>query len=239
MIQSELFKITRHRTPWVIAAVYTVMVLIAPMYFLIKPPDDAGAYLETATAVFGVAGLLLAPVFGAWVVGNEYRHGTLRRVLAIDARRGRLLGTKTVLGLSTMVAGLAAVAGVSFVASVGVAAIHGDSLVTDGVLRTFLGGAFIAVVTGALAFALSIILRSDTYAMLGALAAMIVVGPLASLIPTVGSYTPAAVTGQIAERIEDSAASGDLSLITAVAVLVATLAALAAGSTQLFATRDV
>ena len=103
MIRSEGFKIAKHRTPWVLTAVYCALVLAGPAYFIVKPPQDAGFYLEAVTAVFAVVGLLLAPIFGAWLVGNEYRHGTLRRVLAVDARRGRLLATKAVLGLASTV----------------------------------------------------------------------------------------------------------------------------------------
>ena len=64
-----------------------------------------------------VIGLLLAPIFGAWLVGHEYRQGTLRRVLAVDARRNRLLATK---------AGLGVVANLSGVGDLTVDGISGD-----------------------------------------------------------------------------------------------------------------
>lgn len=239
MIQSELFKITRHRTPWVIAGIHLALTLIAPIYYLIRRPSDAGDYLSTTVGVFGLSGVLLAAVIGAWFVGNEFRHGTLRRVVAVDARRGRLLATKAGLGLATTLAGYITIGALGAGAAWLAAAAHGDSLVTTLVFRDSLGTGLITLVTAIIAFALSVILRSDTYAMLGSITVMIVLGPLAALIPTVGDYTPYAVTLQLSERIIDASATGPLSLSTAIATLVGTIAVLAAGSTRLFATRDI
>ena len=239
MLRSELFKITRHRTPWVVGAVYAALVLAGPAYFVVKQPQDATLYLEVMTSVFAVAGLLLAPILGAWIVGNEYRHGILRRVLAVDARRGRLLITKALLGLGTTAIGLAAIAGIGVVGAAGAAAVHGDSLALDGVFRSLLGGGFVALIAGAIAFGLSVVLRSDTYAMIGSLALMVVFGPILMLIPTVGNYTPFALTSQISERIEDANAVGALGLGTAVATLAGMLAVLSIGASRLFAARDI
>jgi ABC-type transport system involved in multi-copper enzyme maturation permease subunit len=239
MIRSELFKITRHRTPWVLVVIYSLAVLAAPGYYLFKRPESTADYLDTVTGVFTVAGLLVAPIFGAWMVGNEYRHGTLRRVLAVDARRGRLLATKAALGLATALAALTTVAGIGFTGAAAVAAVHGDSLVTDDVIRLFVGSGFIALVSGVIAFTLSVVLRNDTYAMLGTLAVMVVFGPLLSAIPKVGNYTPSAVSTQVADSIQGIESSGALSLSTAVLTLVLTLGAASIAASRCFAIRDV
>lgn len=239
MIRSELFKITRHRTPWVISIVYSLFVLAGPIYFMFKQPAEASTYLETVTAIYAVAGLLLVPIFGAWIVGNEYRHGTMRRVLAVDARRGKLLRTKAALGFGSALAALTAVGGIGIGGAALAAARHGDSLVLDGVVRSLASGAFIALVSGVIAFGLSIILRSDTYAMLGSLGVMVVFGPLLVLIPTVGKYTPFAVSADIAERIEDASSTGAISLAAASATLGITLAVIGIAGSRLFATRDI
>lgn len=239
MLRSETFKIAKHRTPWVLAAVYSALVLAAPAFFVVRPPQDTGSYLEAVTAVFAVVGLLIAPIFGAWLVGNEYRHGTLRRVLAVDARRGRLLATKAALGLGATVLALAVVAGIGLAGAAGAAAVHGDSLVTDGLFRSFVSGGFVTLVAGVIAFGLSVAFRSDTYAMLGSLSLMVVFGPILMFIPTVGKYTPFAVTSQISERIEDASAVGELGLGTAIGTLAAMLLVLSITASQLFVSRDV
>ncbi len=239
MISSEIFKITRHRTPWAIAGMHLALTLIAPIYYVFKRPADEGDYLSTSIAVFGVSGLLFAAVLGAWFVGNEYRHGTLRRVLAVDARRGRLLATKAGLGLATWAASYVLVgllgAGAAWLA----ATVNGDGVVTTMVLREAAGPALGALVTGAMAFALSTILRSDTYAMLGAVTVMIVLGPLAAGIPTVGDYTLYAVTLQLGDWMLDSSIQTPISVGAAAGTLMATLAVLGAGSARLFINRDV
>jgi ABC-type transport system involved in multi-copper enzyme maturation permease subunit len=239
MIRSELFKITHHRTPWVIGIVYAALVLIPSVYFIFKAPSSADQYLEVTSDVFGIAGLLLSAVFGAWVVGNEYRHGTMRRVVAIDARRGRLLATKAALSLGVGTIGLAAIVALGIGASTLVAGLHGDTLVFDGMWRTLAGTGFINIVTAMIAFALSVILMSDTYAMIGTLGVMVVFGPLVQLIPRIGSYTPWAVSLQISERIGQVDAIAPIALTTAILTLAATLAAAGIASARLFATRDI
>ena len=118
MTRPELFKLTHHRTPWVLAGALTLFTLAAPAWYAFRGPTDPSLYLETMTGVFGLAAALLAAVFGAWIVGHEYRQGTLRRVVASDARRGRLLAVKAMVGAGAFAVVTAVVAGLGVGAKV-------------------------------------------------------------------------------------------------------------------------
>ena len=238
MIRTELFKLRTHRTPWVLFTILIVSLCVAPIYFAIKPPNDAAAVTDAFLGVSGILAPLLAAVFGGWIVGHEFRQGTLRRVLGNDARRGRLIATKATIGLTALVAGMSLVVGVGALASAVSAASFGKTIVWDGVLRDVLSGGFFAVVTAAVAFGLSILLRSDTYAMLGALGLMIIVGPLLTLVPTVGKYTPSALANDVTAWISGT---GELvvTIVPAALGLAASIAALIAAATVAFQRRDI
>lgn len=238
MIRTELFKLRTHRTPWVLLAILTVSVVIAPIYFAIRNPEDPQEIIAPLTGVFIVLGPLLGAVFGGWIVGHEFRQGTLRRVLGNDARRGRLIATKGAVGLVASVIGMSLAVGTGALASIASAASFSETIVWDGVAREIASGGFLGLVTIALAFGFSILLRSDTYAMLGALALIIIVGPLLSLIPRVGKYVPSALANDVSAWI---AGSDDLvvSIVPASLGLAASLAVIIGGAAATFQRRDI
>ena len=238
MIRTELFKLRHLRTPSVLLGTLTASLLIAPVYYAIRNPADVSDLTATFTGVFQIVAALLAAVFGGWLVGHEFRQGTLRRVLGSDARRGRLIATKAGVGLVTLVAGLAVAAGVGALATVASAASFGETVVWDGVLREVLGGGFIPLVIAAISFGLSIVLRSDTYAMLGSLGLMIIVGPLLSLIPTVGKYMPSQLAADVAAWISN-VDEAVVSIVPASLVLAGTIGALGVVAATTFQRRDV
>lgn len=239
MIRTEVFKLRTHRTPWVLLAILTAALAVAPIYYAFKNPAEASALIDTFVGVFGVLTPLLAAVFGGWIVGHEFRQGTLRRVLGNDARRGRLIATKAAVGLSSLAAGMAAAAGLGAAASAISARSFGASLEWDGIVREMLGAGFLAVVVAAIAFGLSIVLRSDTYAMLGALGMMIIVGPLISLIPTVGKYSPSALANDVTAWIAESGAELTVAIVPASLGLAASIGVLTTAAMVTFNRRDV
>ncbi len=238
MIHTELFKLRTHRTPWVLLAVLTVSLVVAPIYFVFRNPADPQQLLEPLTGVFLIMAPLLGAVFGGWICGHEFRQGTLRRVLGTDARRGRLIAAKAAVGLVAAVAGLAFAFGVGALASIGSAATFGETLDWDGVLRDVASGGFLGLITAALAFGFSVLLRSDTYAILGSLGLIIIVGPLLSLIPRVGKYVPSALANDVSAWI---AGSDELvvSIVPASLGLAASLALVGAAAVVTFQRRDV
>ncbi|MFK8024079.1 MAG: ABC transporter permease [Ilumatobacter sp.] len=238
MIRTELFKLRTHRTPWVLLAILTASLVIAPIYYAIKEPTAVAAVIDTYVGVFGVVAPLLGTVLGGWIVGHEFRQGTLRRVLGSDARRARLIATKAAVGLAAVTTGMAIAAGVGAAASAASVASFGGTITWDGILRDLLSGGFLTLLTAAIAFSLSILLRSDTYAMLGAIGIMTIVGPLLTLIPTIGKYTPSALGNDVSSWI----AGGDdlvVSIAPASLGIAATIGALVTAATATFQRRDV
>lgn len=238
MTRTELFKLRTHRTPWVLLAALVTFLSIAPIYFAIKNPADTASVTEAYLGVAGIMAPLLGAVFGGWIIGHEFRQGTLRRVLGSDARRGRLIATKAIIGLIAATAGMAIAMGIGALASAASVASFDGTLDWDGVFRSVLGGGVFALITAAIAFALSILLRSDTYAMLGSLAIMLIVGPLLSGIPTVGKYTPWALTIDVTTWISGPGELG-VSIVPASLGLAASIAAVAATATVTFCRRDI
>lgn len=238
MIRTELFKLRTHRTPWVLFAILAVSLCVAPIYFAIKNPADTADVTEAYLAVAGIMTPLLGAVFGGWLVGHEFRQGTLRRVLGNDARRGRLIATKATIGLVAATVAMSVAAGIGALASVASVASYGDSIEWDGVFRQLLGGGAFALVTAAISFALSILLRNDTYAMLGSLGVMLILGPLLAIIPTVGKYTPWALTVDVTTWISGPGELG-VSIGTASLGLAACIAAVSAVAMQTFHRRDI
>lgn len=238
MIRTELFKLRTHRTPWVLLTTLVVSLCIAPIYFAIKNPARTTVFTDAYLGVAGIMTPLLGAVFGGWMIGHEFRQGTLRRVLGNDARRGRLIATKAVIGLAAATTALSIAAGVGALASAASVASFGETIEWDGVFRNILGGGAFALITAAIAFALSIVLRSDTYAMLGALAVMLIVGPLLAAIPTVGKYTPWALTADVTTWISGPGELG-VAIVPASLGLAASIGALTAAAIVMFHRSDI
>lgn len=239
MTRTELFKVRTHRTPWVLLATLTLSLVVAPIYYAIKEPAETGAVVETLVGIFGVFAPLLGAVFGGWVVGHEFRQGTLRRVLGNDARRGRLIATKAAVGAVVMVAGLATAVGIGAVASIASVSSFGESIVWDGVLRDMASGGFLSLVVAAIAFGFSLLFRSDTYAMLGSLALLLIVGPLLTLIPKVGKYTPAALAEDVTLWIGSADEELGVAIATASFGLAGFIGVLVAAATVMFHRSDI
>jgi ABC-type transport system involved in multi-copper enzyme maturation permease subunit len=238
MIRTELFKLRAHRTPWVLLAILVASLSVAPIYFVFKKPSDTAAVIEAYLGVAGIMAPLLGAVFGGWVMGHEFRQGTLRRVLGNDARRGRLVATKAAVGLVASAIGMTLAVGIGAGASAASVASFGGTLDWDGVVRNVLSGGFFAIVVTAVAFGLSMLLRSDTYGMLGALGLMIIVGPLLTLIPTIGKYTPSALANDVTTWIAGPGELG-VKIVPASLGLAASLAALAVIAMTAFQRRDI
>jgi len=238
MIRTELFKLRTHRTPWVLLTIFVVSLCVAPIYLAIKHPTDTATFADAYLGVAGIMAPLLGAVFGGWLIGHEFRQGTLRRVLGNDARRGRLIATKAIVGLATATIGMSIAAGIGALASAASAASFGETIEWDGVFRNLLGGGAFALVTAAVAFGLSILLRSDTYAMLGALGVMLIVGPLLAAIPTVGKYTPWSLTADVATWISGQGELG-VAIVTASLGPAASIGALSVAAMATFHRRDI
>ena len=237
--RAELYKTRHHRLPYVLTALGAIAAAAPGVYFMFRPADSPGIYTQ---AVMGVAGLYLvlaAAIFGGWILGHEYRQNTMRRVVAVDAFRPRLLIGKAIAGSIVLVAMAAVVIGSGLGVGAVAAAIDGSSLGTADLGRQLLAVALPTVVTAVVAFGCSAAFRSDTYATLAALGLVVVFGPLFALIPTVGPYTLGALTTSATVWVGTEAISPDEGAVVTVAALFAWLAAAVGVGTALFDRRDL
>jgi ABC-type transport system involved in multi-copper enzyme maturation permease subunit len=242
MIRAELYKVRHHLTPLVLVAGATLLLLIAPAYFALQAPEEVSTYTDTLVEVFEIAAVLGAAVLGAWPLGNEYRQRTLQRVVGIEGRRTRLLGTKAVILLGTFTVGMSAAFGVGLAATVAAATVNNDSLVTGGLGGDFGGAMIWGVVTLSVAYTLSVLLRSDTYATLASVGLVTVSGRLLAAIPTVGPYFPASGAIDVGAWVSgEPSVNGDAVTHVGRAALLAALwlLALAIAAQQAFARRDI
>jgi ABC-type transport system involved in multi-copper enzyme maturation permease subunit len=239
MFRSELYKIRTHRTPLVLGLVLMAGVLAAPVWMFFSAPTDPSVYFEALTNVFTLAGLLIAVVFGGWMAGHEFRQGTIRRVVAIDARRGRLLATKATAGLTTLIPMFIVAGAASWAAMWAVANRNGFDMPAAGIGRELLAGGAYALLAGSIAYGISVITRSDVYGMLGTLAAVVMFAPLLELIPTIGNYMPSNAFRRVTEWMGGPAPISELSLTSGLVTTAAYVGLTAAGAVTVFRRRDI
>ena len=239
MIRAELYKLRTHRTPMACAATLLIGVLAPSVMLIWYTPADSAAYTDAFTSAFETLSLLLAIVFGGWLLGTEYRQSTVKRLLTSEPRRIRALTTKGLVGGAAMSVVLTTIAGAGWAAARVVGSMNDVTVPLDA--RILLAFSLSALIAAAVAFSLSAVTRSDSFAMVGTVATILVVGLPLSLIPKVGKYTffPAItrveqwVSGGPSETLET------LSAGTAAVALAAWLVAFLTLGTVLFASRDV
>ena len=240
MSRAEIYKLLTHRTPLVCAAVLLLGVLIPSVVLVWYTPGDDLAYTDTFTSTYGALSVLLAIVFGGWLLGTEYRQGTVKRLLASEPRRLRALATKAVVGAGALSGVLAATAGIGWTAARVVGSMHEVTVPWTG--RELLASAVIAMIGAVVAFGLSAITRSDAFAMVGTVVMLLVLDPLLSLIPKVGKYTFGSALDRVAEAVagtSESFGSSALTTASASVTLAVWLVAIVGAGAGLFATRDI
>ena len=238
MLRSELYKLIHHRTPWAILAFMTLLASASPIYFMFRS-TDAASYVEIPLTVLTLAAVLLMPVFGAWVLGHEYRQDTLKRVVALDGRRDSLVMTKGLVALVGSALAVLFAAAVAIGLSALAASIHGDSLDFSGFAGLLGGSVFAGACVGLISYCASVIFRSDTYAIVGTVGVMSVFGQFLGLIPRIGSYMPPVAMTNVVAYINEPNDLVDGDLTKAMISLGITFAVAIAGARQLFQTRDL
>lgn len=138
----------------------------------------------------GFFGQLVICVLGVLVISSEYSTGMIRASLLAVPRRLPMLWAKAlVFAVLALVSGLA----VSFVSFFMGTAILGDkvsvSLGDEGVLRAVIGGGLYLMMLGLFSLAIGAIVRHTAGAITAVIGLVLVVGPLAMLLPgKVGDY---------------------------------------------------
>ena len=107
--------------------------------------------------------------------------------------------------------------------------------------RTLLAAGVTALIGATVAYSLSAVTRSDSFAMVGTVTMLLVLTPLLSLIPKVGKYMIGSALEGLSQWMagDASEALATSSPGTAAITLAAWLTVLLAGGAVLFASRDV
>ncbi len=241
MLRAELFKILTHRLPKSCLGVTLLGVVGPSLAMLFYTPETPSAYATTFRHVYEILPSVAAVAFGSWILGVEYRQGTVNRAFLAEPRRLRTMGAKAAAGSTALFGALAivAVGGWSVARLVGEA--NDYTVAWSG--RQLLPGALFAMGAAAAAFALSVILRSDALAMVSTLALVLILDPLLGLIPRVGKFTFARALETLTSRAGGSAGglfdTALLSNTQASITLVVWFAVLLGLAGYLLTTRDV
>jgi ABC-2 type transport system permease protein len=161
-----------------------------------EPGDLATIKADPTSTILG-SGFFLSQlticVLGVMVISSEYSTGMIRAsLLAVPRRLSMLAAKSTVFTLLILVLGTA----VSFVSFfIGAAILHDKapvSLSDPGVLRAVIGGGLYMAMLGLFALALGAIIRHTAAAITGVIGFVLVLAPLASLLPgSIGKHVHA------------------------------------------------
>ena len=239
MTRAEIYKLRTHRTPLVCTVGLFIGVLAPSIVMIWYSPTDSSSYAEAFSSMFESLSLLMGIVFGGWLLGTEYRQGTVKRLLTSEPRRLRALTTKGLVGAGAMSAVLALIAGVGWLAARFVGSMNDATVPLDG--RSLLAFIISAVVAAAIAYSLSAITRSDSFAMVGTVATIFVVGLPLSVVPKVGRYTVFPAITRVEEWVSGNTTESlsTLSAGAGVITLAAWLVAFLTAGAVLFVSRDV
>ena len=180
-------------------------------------PQSRATLLADPTSTILGSGLFLSQlaicVLGVMVIASEYSTGMIRASLLAVPRRLPMLAAKcAVFGLLVLVLGEA----VSFASfTIGAKILHSKAPVAlsdPGVFRAVVGGGLYLAVLGLFALAIGAILRHSAAGITGVIGFVLVLAPLAQLLPgSVGKHIHAYLpseAGQLIGRAHQ--ASGDL-----------------------------
>jgi ABC-type transport system involved in multi-copper enzyme maturation permease subunit len=151
-------------------------------------PSDRATLMADPTSTILGSGFFLSQlticVLGVMVVASEYSTGMIRAsLLAVPKRLPMLAAKSAVFGLLILVLGIA----VSFVSFfIGAAILHSKAPVAlgdPGVLRAVVGGGLYLAMLGLFALALGAIIRHTAAGITGVIGFVLVLAPLAALLP--------------------------------------------------------
>ncbi len=241
MTAAEFYKLRKHRMPLACATILALGVIVPSIVMIWYRPGELEVYAETYASVLSLLGPTVAIVFGGWVLGTEYRQGTVKRMLTSEPRRLRALWSKALVGAVAVATTVGVVGGAGWAT-----ASFSGSFVDASVpfeWRVVAAAAFVSVVGAAMSFALSAITRSDSFAIAGTVATLFILDPLIGLIPKVGKFAFGSAVTRVESVIDPAAENlgepSTLSLFSgSIALGLWMLAMLGAGS-LLFARRDV
>ena len=232
----ELQKLRALPTPrWTLVATLGLVVLGSAVALLRGDASTSG-YVEASEGLAGLGSVIGSVVLGVWVVGVEYAQGTVRRALAADPRRTRLLASKLVVAVAasfvlTVVVWLAAAVLLSVAASANGAGSPTGDIATQGLTSLIANPVYAAV-----ACAVATLTRSMAGGMTAMLALVFVLDTLLAVLP-IGDISLGSALGEVGGAVEGE--GGDHDVARGVLVTLAWLAVFLTAGWARFTRTDV
>jgi ABC-2 type transport system permease protein len=185
-VRSELVKVRSMPTPrWCLVAVAVCATLGLAGVWQWGIDDDLGALDLALGFPLSVASI----VFGVWMFGVEYGQDTMRRALAADPRRGRLVLSKLVVSVAlvavvTLLVHLAALPLFDIAAGQ-----NGDSVPLDGMKDVFFSSLLSNVVYVLVGAAFALLTASMAGGLTAALVFIFIIDLVFAAVPHVGDYS--------------------------------------------------
>ncbi len=199
--------------------------------------SDAKFYYEGPASAAEIAVAVGAIILGAWMFGLEFASNTLRLAATAQPSRWRLIGVKLVSALAL----ITAFAAIGLAFSVALGALLSSFAGIGYPFRSELNGALSlaaqAVLWGAFAFGLALLLRSYTAGLVAAFVIALLVDPALQAIPTVGKYSFGSAVSALGSSITGDSSS--LSLATALLTAVVWLVVVIGAGAVRFTSRDL
>jgi ABC-2 type transport system permease protein len=195
----------------------TLIIAVTAAQWTKQAPSQRAAIAADPTSSILGSGFALSQlavcVLGVLVIASEYSTGMIRAsLLAVPRRLSMFAAKATVFAVLILVLGTAVSFGSFFV---GAALLHSKvpvSIGDPGVLRAVIGGGLYMAMLGLFALALGGIIRHTAAAITGVIAFVLVLAPLASLLPgSIGKYIHAYLPSEAGHLIGQARqASGDV-----------------------------
>jgi ABC-type transport system involved in multi-copper enzyme maturation permease subunit len=195
----------------------TLIIAVTAAQWTKQDPSQRAAIAADPTGSILGSGFALSQlavcVLGVLVIASEYSTGMIRASLLAVPRRLPMFAAKAaVFAVLILVLGTAVSFGSFFI---GAALLHSKAPVSigdPGVLRAVIGGGLYMAMLGLFALALGGIIRHTAAAITGVIAFVLVLAPLASLLPgSIGKYIHAYLPSEAGHLIGQARqASGDV-----------------------------
>ena len=197
----ELEKLRSLPTPRWTLAVVVGLVALAFVAMLFAGSDQRSDYVDAAEGMAGLGSVIGSIVIGVWVAGVEYGQNTIRRALAADPRRERLLTAKLTLAIGSALA-LTLAAWVTAVVLLPVAAsLKGAPSPTGDIVSSAAGSLVVNPIYAAIGCAIATLTRSMAGGMTVMLALVFVLDSIISALP-IGDISLGSALNDISNAIE-------------------------------------
>lgn len=197
----ELEKLRSMPTPrWTLIAVLA-FVGLGFLAQLFAGSDHRADYLDAAEAVAGLGSAIGSIVLGVWMAGVEYGQNTMRRALAADPRRERLLASKLAVAIgATLALTLAAWAAAAFLLPIAASANGAPSPGHDIVARAA-SSLIINPVYAVVGCSIATLTRSMAGGMAAMLALVFVLDAILAALP-IGDISLGSALRDISDAVE-------------------------------------